>query len=272
MILLAQSTNAENAKLFDLSDRGLLLSDGVFDTSLVTEGEIHFKEAHLARLKTDAEALGITWPEVTIASHCEAIENSKLSGALRITLTRGPGKRGVNVSSSATPTIIANLTEFDRAVQCQPLRLQTSEIRRNETSPTSRRKTLAYLDNLVAGQMAREAGFDDALFLNSIGNVCCATVGNLFVQSEGTLFTPPVADGVLPGIMRQCIMKIAPDLGFQVAERSLSVDDVMACDRVFVTNSLRLACPISQIDEKDFPDDLPSEMETALRAQFGNPS
>ena len=254
---------------FDLSDRGFLLSDGVFDTSLVRKGDIVLKDAHLERLASDCHALGLPWPGKLIQDHIGEIERSGHSGALRITITRGPAQRGLAAAGDTAPTLLVRLSSFDTALQGAALSLQTSSIRRNETSPTSRHKTLAYLDNILAGQAARAAGFDDALFLNTTGQVCCTSMGNLFALSGDTLHTPPIADGVLPGIMRKWVIDTAPIHGLQVRETRLSREDLIDCEQVFMTNSLRLACPITRIDEHVFPGQLPKAVASAIQARFG---
>ena len=266
MIYFSQAGDAETSVSFDLRDRGLLLGDGVFDTALVRNGHIIFKAAHLARLKRDAAAFEIAWPEADIAAACDAVEGTGQSGALRLTLSRGPSARGVATSTGQKPTVIAHLSPFDTALQRLPLRLQTSAIRRNETSPLSRHKTLAYLDNISAAQTARQAGYDDALFVNMAGHVSCGTIGNLFVRQGAEWVTPRIEAGVIPGIIRNWILDNADRLGVPVMEADLSLEDVLASDAVFMTNSLRLLCPVKAIDARHYPADIPHTIETALKA------
>jgi branched-chain amino acid aminotransferase len=125
-----------------------------------------------------------------------------------------------------------------------PLSLDIATIRRNESSPTSRLKTLNYLDAVLATAAAAEAGFDETLFMNCSGRVACAAAGNLFAVRGGQIVTPPVADGVLPGIIRAFILTECGGL-----ERSLEIADVVAADAVFVTNSLRLVAPVTRIGD-----------------------
>ena len=157
---------------FDASDRGLLLADGVFDTSLVLGGRMVWRAAHLSRLAAHARVLGFG---VDPASLEAAVEGTlaRLAGghgALRLTLPRGPGPRGPAPPAEPQPTILATLAPLP-ATLFAPLTLHQTSIRRNETSPLSRAKSLGYGDAVLAAAEARAAGFDDALFLNGAGRV-----------------------------------------------------------------------------------------------------
>ena len=151
MIQLRQTVSQpENVQPFDLTDRGLLLADGVFDTTRVVSGRIILKQAHRARLVRDAAALGIFVPAAELdALAAEAIPPGG-SGALRLTVTRGPGARGLAGEASGAPTLMARFSAMELSYPMEPVRLGISSIRRNPTSPTARHKTLSYTDNIMA--------------------------------------------------------------------------------------------------------------------------
>ena len=233
---------------FDASDRGLLLADGVFDTSLVLGGRMVWRTAHLARLATHARVLGF---DVDPARLERAIDGTlaRLAGGhgtLRLTLTRGPGPRGLAPPSEPTPTIIATLAPLP-ATLFAPMTLHPTAIRRNETSPLSRAKSLGYGDAVLAAAEARAAGCDDALFLNGAGMVTCAGTANLFGVFGDTLVTPPLDDGVLDGVTRAMLLAAAPDLGLVPTERSLRPSDLMGAETIVCTSSLRLVAPVTAI-------------------------
>jgi branched-chain amino acid aminotransferase len=217
---------------FDLADRGLTLGDGVFDTALARHGRILFEDAHVARLAAAAARLGFPVPPERIAMAMRALAEEGLPlAAIRTTITRGSGPRGLAFS---------------------PRRLHPTAIRRNETSPGANLKTLGYLDAVLAAGEARAAGFDEALFLNTRGRVACAGTANLFAVIDGILVTPPLADGVLPGILRAEILLRAPRLGLPIAERSFDLAALLAAEAVFVTNSLRGLAPVTAIGANAF--------------------
>src|SRR5207249_2319066 len=109
----------------------------------------------------------------------------------------------------------------------KPLKVVISAIRRNELSPISNMKTLCYLDNIIARRDAAKQGADECIFLNTKGNVACASVANIFVVTEKGIITPRLEDGVLPGITRMLILKICKINNFAVFEESITESQLL---------------------------------------------
>jgi branched-chain amino acid aminotransferase len=224
-------------------DRGLTLGDGIFETILVKERKLIWRDDHLKRMAESAHTIGLPFPAKDIDEALSTLtEQGEDHHVLRLTLTRGVAARGL-AGEGKKPTLVATLDSFDEGLMFKPARLITSNIRRNETSPLSRIKSLSYGDNIMAAREATMAHVDDALMLNSKGHVTCATIGNIFAVIRGELATPPLADGVLPGITRQKLLKGA-------VEMSLTLSDLQNAEAVFLTNSLRLLRPITELDGK----------------------
>lgn len=235
---------------FDLADRGLLLGDGLFDTLLVHKSKPHQLERHADRLAIGAAALGIDIGREIIVQAVLALAGAAApqSLAIRVTVTRGAGPRGLLPQAGAIPTIFATAAPWNEALAFRPLTLATSSIRRNPSSPLSRLKTLGYLDNVLALQEAKKRGAEDALLLSTRGNVACTSTGNLFAIRSDRLLTPPLGDGVLNGTIRARLFELAPNVGLRPEERSISIDDLMTADGIFATNSLRLMMPVASLD------------------------
>ena len=263
MFILEQSGQQTASRLFDLRDRGLLLADGVFDTSLIVHGTMILREAHLNRLINDASAFDIAIKHQRIDALLDEVLDRNHNGVLRITVTSGPAGRGIARTQSMYPTILLSLSPLDTSNQFTPISLQTSLIRRNSTSPTSRHKTLAYTDNIAAIGAAHAAGYEDALFMNEQGNVCCTTTGNLFLKFGDAWATPPISDGVLPGIMRQWIIDNASDIGLKIVERQITEDEMHFAESAFVVNSVRLVVPVQKINERELKPQLPARLRCA---------
>lgn len=232
---------------FDLSDRGLLLGDGVFDTALVLGGRMFRAEAHLDRLFEAARALGIPVDAAAVRRAVSELCERGGQGVLRTTVTRGPGPRGLLPRDARHPTVLASLGPLPTELFFAPLSLAITSIRRNETSPTSRLKTLGYLDAVLAVTEAAAQGCDEALFLDCAGRVACAAAGNVFFVSGQEIVTPPVADGVLPGIVRGLVLA---ECGGR--EASLDLETLLAADAIFVTNSVRLVASVVRIGDRVF--------------------
>jgi branched-chain amino acid aminotransferase len=162
----------------DPSDRGLLLGDGVFETMRATGGRVPLLNRHLARLETGARLLDLPIVEAMadlVAAIAETLAaNGRLDGAVRLTLTRGPGGRGLALPAAPIPTLM--LVTAPLPPPRPPARLVVAAgTRRNQHSPLARIKALGYLDAILALQEASAAGADDALLLNTADRLASAT-------------------------------------------------------------------------------------------------
>lgn len=238
---------------FDLADRGLTLGDGLFDTALCLGGRLAFHESHLARLAASADDLGFSIDREAVGEAMRRVAAAIGDGALRTTITRGSGPRGLAPPEPARPVWWIAAAPRRAGSGFAPVSLHPSTIRRNETSPAARIKTLGYLDAILAAREARARGFDEALFLNTKGHLACAGTGNLFAILDGRLVTPPLSDGVLPGIVRAQVLGLAQSLGIGTTERSLALEEVLVAEAVLMTNSLRGLSPVTAIGTTAFP-------------------
>ncbi len=236
----------------DHADRGLTLGDGLFDTALALNGRIAFEEEHVARLVAGAATLGIpTGAEaIRAAMRALAIRGDRL--AIRTTLTRGAGPRGLKPPDVAHPTLFATAAPSAGPSPshpcgcCRPPSPATTPPRRTaEDAGLSRRR--------ARGGRGGTAGLRRGPVPEHQGHVACAGTGNVFCvlpssdRGGVTLVTPPLSDGVLAGIVRAQVLALAPACELPVEERSLSPDDLLAAQAVFVTNSLRLLAPVGAI-------------------------
>jgi branched-chain amino acid aminotransferase len=228
----------------DPSDRGLLLGDGLFETLAVFNGKPIWLDDHLLRLAAGAPLLGFDCDRSLIDTAMASVlaEAPHRHGILRITLTRGPGLRGL-AANGKSPSLLVTLAPWTTGTLFTPVKLITSPIRRNETSPASRLKTLSYIDNILAAREAAAAGGDDALFLNAHGHVTATTIANLFVLKDGRLATPPESSGILPGIARKKLLALTG-----AEERPVGPAELHDAQAIFLTNSLRLIRPVHSLD------------------------
>ncbi|KQP68869.1 aminotransferase class IV [Methylobacterium sp. Leaf112] len=253
---------------FDLADRGLTLGDGVFDTALARDGRIVFEAAHVARLAAATRALGFFVDPARITQAMRAVaDGAGELAAIRTTVTRGAGPRGLAPPAEPRPVLWASAAPLPPALPFASLTLHPTDIRRNDTSPAARWKTLGYLDAVLAAGEAQAAGFDEALFCNTHGRVACAGTGNLFAVFGTRLVTPPLSEGVLAGIVRAELLGLAPGLGLVVEERPLELPDFLGAEAVFLTNSLRGLAPVRAVGATAFAEHpAVTALSEALRA------
>lgn len=254
---------------FDLSDRGLLLADGVFTTALVVKGEVAFRDQHITRLIRDAGALGLAVQRERLEAVFDEQRIDVDLAALRVTVTRGAGERGLLPVSNAPPTIIQSFNRMESFVMASPKRIMVSDIRRNESSPTSRHKTLSYTDNVLALKHARISGFDDCLFLNTHGYITCSSAANVLAIFGDEICAPPIDDGVLPGVTTDFLMTVASEVGLTGHFKSMTLSDLQSANEVLLTNSLRGVVPVATVAERHFGTKRASELFDLWRAAVG---
>lgn len=251
---------------FDLSDRGLNLGDGVFDTALSRNGHVFLRQAHLARFAAAAKALAIPFPGAAAAEALDRLAEAIGDGAVRLTLTRGAGARGLGPPKEAKPFF------FGAAAPPPPpfpiLALAPTAVRRNETSPAARLKALPYLDAILGLEEARAKGADEALFLNLQDRVACLAGANLFAVFGRRLITPPLSDGVLAGTVRAFVLGKAESLGLHATERSLDLGELLHAEAIFATSSLKLIAPCRGLEAVSFAsaeNEAVKQLQSALR-------
>jgi branched-chain amino acid aminotransferase len=267
-------TIVEGPIAIDPADRGLALGDGLFETLCVLGGVALWQGDHLDRMEQAAAELAIPLARAALEAAVAALCARSSGGAevLRLTLTRGVTARGL-AADGAAPHLIATLAPLARVSFFRPLTLAVASIRRNGWAPSSRLKTLSYADNVMAARQAADANADDALCLNTSGHVASTTVANVFAVIGEELVTPAPGQAILPGIMRKAVLALAPAIGLRPVERPVELAEVATAEAVFVTNSLRLAAPVTHLDGRPLGrrrlDHLTGAIAEEIRAQSG---
>jgi branched-chain amino acid aminotransferase len=171
---------------------------------------------------------------------------------LRVTLTRGSAARGL-AAVGGSSSLLLMLDAFDPAMMLKPVALSSTAIRRNPASVSCRLKTTSYIDNIAAAREAASHGVEDALMLNTAGNVACTTIANVFLLKGKTLITPARDQGILTGVTRQTLLHSAAHLGLKPEERVVKPEELRDADAVFLTNSLRFIRPVTALDREQLP-------------------
>lgn len=238
----------------DPTDRGFTLGHGLFETLLAEHGVLAHWEAHLRRLVRGCAALGLPAPdaeacrEAAVAALAAAGEPPR--AAVRLNWSAGPGGRGLDPLADVQPRLTA--TAAPAALAQGPARLVTAQVRRNAHSPASRLKTLSYLDNVLARAEARAAGADEALMLNTAGELACAAAANLFWVRDEVVFTPALECGVLDGVVRGEVLRACAGLGIPVRQVRASPSALEGAS-IFMTNSLIGVRPADRLDGRELP-------------------
>jgi len=274
-------------------DRGLLYGDGLFETMCVrlpvgkrTQGHVFRLDAHLERLAAGCAELSIELPfppdQLAEAVQATVEANSLGEASVRLTVTRGVGGKRLDAGEEQAPTVIiraAACAGYPPETYERGLRVLLAKGRRNERSPTSRLKTLNCLDSVLARLEARRAGADDALWLNTSGQLACLTAANLFVALGPEVYTPPVSCGVLPGITRQCVLELLAAEGVTVRQQGLAANAQglgmggesipwQEVSELLATNSLMGVAPVVEVERRPVGSGRPGPLARRLRQMY----
>jgi branched-chain amino acid aminotransferase len=239
LLFLNRQFVPEGMASFSVFDRGLLYGDGLFETVRIYTGKFFRLGAHLKRLFDGLKVLGIKIPytraEMEIFARELALTNRIHEGFARIVVTRGEGFLGFSPRGSRNPHVA--ICARERLVAARQKEAWRLTVHSRPIAPIPL-KSLSYLPHILAKKEAEDRGFDDAILLDSRGMVVEATASNLFLWKDGTLLTPSLSTGCLPGITREEVIKVARKEGYRVLEKKFGVRECRKADGIFLTNSL----------------------------------
>ncbi len=239
-------------------DHGLLYGDGVFEGIRAYNGRVFMLEEHVDRLFQSAKAINLEIP-LSRAGMVRAVvktclANRTFDGYIRLVVTRGVGTLGLNPYGCKTPQVIviaANIQLYPKKLYEKGLNIVTVGTMRNQIEALNPRiKSLNYLNNILAKIEAINAGCMEAIMLNPHGAVAEATGDNVFLVRGKKLITPPVHAGILEGITRNVVMKLAAEQGLEVREDTVSRYDLYNADEVFLTGTAAEVIAVVEIDAR----------------------
>jgi len=216
-----------------ITDRGFLQGDGCFETVRIHHGAPFRLEGHHHRLEESLRLMGLPppLPSADIRAGARAlVQASPLAeGLLRITVTAYDPEKA---SGGTTAMTIRALPEVPATVA-----LHVSESCLRLPGPLSRCKTTSRALESAALREARRVGAFDAILLNPSGRLVETTARNLFLVREGSVKTPPLSEGALPGITREAVLALASELGIDVEETPIPREALARAEEVFLTGS-----------------------------------
>jgi len=239
-------------------DHGLLYGDGVFEGIRIYNGRVFQCTAHMDRLFNSAEKIRLEIP-YTKAQLVDAMnlcirENGLTgSGYIRLVATRGVGTLGLHPFYCPRPCVFIIADQ----IQLYPPELYETGMaviiaKRPRISPTMLDpsvKSLNYLNNILAKVEAIDVGLLEAVMLNDKGNVAECTGDNIFLVKNGVLITPPVSAGILIGVTRGVVIRLAERAGIEMLERDVTPDQLKSADEIFLTGTAAEIMAVTKVDE-----------------------
>jgi len=250
--------NGESKEHIEISDRGFQYGDGLFETIEVRDGLAVFLERHLERLNSGCQRLGIPFPGMDLLS-LETNELSRRStpsrAVLKIIITRGSGGRGYRQPDVIQPTRVLSLHPYPDYPDVYPeqgivARFCTTRLGLNPALAGI--KHLNRLEQVVARSEWNDASIQEGLMLDVNNHVIEGTMTNLFYIKNSDLYTAPLTQSGVAGIIRRIIMTLAADHGLSVIEHEFTKDELLSADELFVCNSIIGIWPIRQIEAAHF--------------------
>ncbi|MCA8993539.1 MAG: branched-chain-amino-acid transaminase [Planctomycetaceae bacterium] len=257
-------------------DHGLLYGDGVFEGIRVYNRRVFMLPEHVERLYESARAIRLEIPisqeEMTEAVEKTVAANNIEDGYVRLVITRGAGSLGLDIRRTSNPQVIiiaATISLYDPELYEKGLKIITASTIRNHPCAVSPRiKSLNYLNNILAKIEGTDQGAPEALMLNHKGDVAECTGDNIFVIKQGIIRTPPKDAGILEGITRNVVIKLAREAGYAVEEVTLQRHDIYVADECFLTGTAAEVIPCVSLDGRVIGDGTPGPISRQLLKAF----
>ena len=266
----------EKALLLSPLDQGFVFGASVYETLRTYHGRPFLLERHLIRLRESAASLDIPL-DLSDQELMGRIEETLASAAnpesyVRLVVSAGVGELDYRRGSSTRPTIVIlvkPLPEVPPRFYQEGIRVVVVDVVRNHPKSVSPRiKTSSLLNNMFAMREAYAGGAEEAVMLSYRGEVAEGSQTNIFWVESRTVKTPTVDVGILAGITRELVMRLAREEGLEVEECIIAPAELQRADEVFVTSSTREVVPVVRVDESPIGDGRPGPVTRALLGAY----
>lgn len=253
------------------NNRAFLYGDGFFESMRWQKDRVLYFSDHIERIKNACYILKMKLP-IDERFLNERIKNliseNKIASPARIRLTvfRESAGAYLPLGNGVHYMMTAGALNDDQYVfNEQGLNVDFYTEQTKTSSSISNIKSLNSLVSVLASLYAKEKQLDDALLINNHQKVIEGTGTNLFIIKNNSILTPLLTDGCVNGVMRKQLHVIATRLELNWSERSLSIEDVLNADEVFLTNVVNGIRWVKQIREKNFRNETAKKIFALLR-------
>ena len=258
-----------------IEDRGYQFADGVYEVCEIRHGMIVDLSRHLDRLDRSLNEIRIPSPMSRAALvgviREVARRNRVKNGLFYLQVTRGEARRDhVFPAPDTAPSIVITAKSTDptliAAKNANGLKAITVADNRWDRVDI---KTVGLLPNVLARQAAKEAGAQEAIYVDARGMVTEGAATNVWiVDGDGNLVTRPAEHGILRGITRTTLKDVAQSLAIPVVEREFSRDEMLAAREVFITAATSICFPVVEIDGQTIGNGHPGTFSEKIRTAF----
>ncbi|PFK36831.1 4-amino-4-deoxychorismate lyase [Bacillus cereus] len=238
-------------------DHGYLYGLGVFETFRIYNGHPFLLDDHYERLTDALSVLQIKWKmtkdDVLRILQELLVRNGLAHAYVRFNVSAGIGEIGLQTELYEEPSVIVFIKPLSVPGEVLEKEGVILKQKRNTPEGAFRLKSHHYLNNILGKREIGNVVNKEGIFFTEAGHVAEGIVSNLFFMKKGVLYTPSLETGILNGITRAFIIRIAEVLGVHVEEGLFTQKELLSADEVFVTNSIQEIVPLNQIEEVNFP-------------------
>jgi len=238
-------------------DGGWLHGAGLFETMRAENGCVFRLDSHIERLRRSvAKLLMAIEPEGLPDRNvfAELLERNSLKAArVRLMVTAGSmrGHRTTDNSDFTVCATVADLSPYPADFYEKGVPVIICDFRISPSDPVAAHKTTCYLPRLLGLRQAQQGKCVEALWFTTANRLAEGCISNVIIIKNGVLNTPPLDTPVLPGITRGIVLEIARQIGMEVQECPLTVNDLLDADEVLLTNAIMQVMPVIRIEKHD---------------------
>lgn len=248
--------NGQATDLISSYDRGLLYGDGLFETMAVVAGKVPLWSYHVDRLQRGCDRIKLPCPSTGVLQHeVEQLACDSERAVIKLMLTRGSGGRGYLSPTHPIPTRIVQRhpwPELPRANWDSGVKVIFCEQRLARLPALAGIKHLNRLEQVLARAEWRDPAIQEGLLADTEGDIIEAVSHNIFIVKGKGLATPDLGYCGVAGVMREYIFRLLKDKGVPVKVATISRQDVLAADAIFLCNSVNGIWPVCELEGKHY--------------------
>ncbi|MGH8727059.1 MAG: aminodeoxychorismate lyase [Burkholderiales bacterium] len=245
--------NGAESDVISAGDRGLLYGDGVFRTFRADGGVVRNWERQYKKLEGDCGRLALKPPERSaIETDLARVLEAAPDAVIKIVITRGAGARGYAPNTHGLPTRMVMTTPLpDSPVEwLHGVKVRLCDVKLATQPRLAGVKHLNRLENVLARSEWQGTDYAEGLMLDFDGNVIEGTMTNIFARTNGVLMTPDLSRCGVAGVQRDRVLDYARSRKIPIRIADMKLDDFLAADEVFLTNSVIGVWRVCELEKK----------------------
>ena len=257
-------------------DHGFLYGDGIYETMRAYKGIVFMVDEHIKRLFRSGDLIklkiNLSHEGIKKAIYNSLKKNNLKDAYIRLSISRGQGEIGLDPELCKKPTFVIiakQFKEYPEELYLRGVKISIVKTRRNTPEALNPKiKSLNFLNNILAKIEAKEAGAYEAIMLNYKGYLTEGTITNIFFIKDNSLFTPSIEAGILDGITRDLIIRVAERKGIKVTEGLYTPENIYDADETFITNTTLEILPVIKIDKNVIGKGIPGSVTKDLHRSY----